>query len=152
MASGGDGPRPWCAVQPETELKLTRDWILYEPAETPIECHRVQVLHENHDHIMSNMALFMVLSYFMEQKYGTTRVTLIAFIAGVGGNFFRCARHTAHRCIRLVYDISYYPLVRCPQRLPLSRCAMWHGTRERLGGFASKARALSGGGGVRGFG
>jgi rhomboid protease GluP len=49
------------------------------------------VLHENHDHIMSNMALFMVLSYFMEQKYGTMRVTLIAFIAGVGGNFFRSA-------------------------------------------------------------
>lgn len=47
------------------------------------------MLHENHDHIMSNMALFMVLSYFMEQKYGTMRITLIAFIAGVGGNFFR---------------------------------------------------------------
>lgn len=48
------------------------------------------VLHENHNHIISNMSLFLVLSYFMEQKYGTVRVTLIAIISGLGGNLFRC--------------------------------------------------------------
>jgi len=46
------------------------------------------VLHENHNHIISNMSLFLVLSYFMEQKYGTVRVTLIAIISGLGGNLF----------------------------------------------------------------
>jgi membrane associated rhomboid family serine protease len=46
-------------------------------------------IHENHHHVLANMGLFLLISYSMETKYGCVRVLPIAFIAGMGGGFFR---------------------------------------------------------------
>lgn len=42
--------------------------------------------HEGLQHLASNLAIFLVLSRHLEHRYGTTRIILISFSAGLGGN------------------------------------------------------------------
>ena len=44
------------------------------------------ILHDGLQHIVANLCLFLIVSGDLEHKYGTTRVILISFAAGVGGN------------------------------------------------------------------
>jgi len=43
-------------------------------------------IHENYNHLLSNMGLFLPLSYTMECKYGTVHLAPLALLAGLGGN------------------------------------------------------------------
>lgn len=44
------------------------------------------IQHEGLQHIVSNMALFLILARHLEHRYGTTRIVMISVSAGFGGN------------------------------------------------------------------
>eukprot|EP00195_Chlamydomonas_chlamydogama_P009647 CAMPEP_0202898498 /NCGR_PEP_ID=MMETSP1392-20130828/7012_1 /ASSEMBLY_ACC=CAM_ASM_000868 /TAXON_ID=225041 /ORGANISM="Chlamydomonas chlamydogama, Strain SAG 11-48b" /LENGTH=1047 /DNA_ID=CAMNT_0049584449 /DNA_START=381 /DNA_END=3524 /DNA_ORIENTATION=+ len=45
------------------------------------------LLHQNFNHLVSNMVLFLVLCGYLEHNYGTIRIFIIWLAAGVAGNF-----------------------------------------------------------------
>ena len=42
-------------------------------------------VHHSFEHVTSNMALFLVVAYQIEEKYGTWRITLLYFMSALGG-------------------------------------------------------------------
>ncbi len=44
--------------------------------------------HDGLQHIAANLCLFLVVAGDLEHKYGTTRIVIISFFAGLGGNLF----------------------------------------------------------------
>ena len=42
-------------------------------------------IHHSFEHITSNMALFVVVAYQIEEKYGTWRITILYFMSALGG-------------------------------------------------------------------
>ena len=48
-------------------------------------------VHHSFEHVTSNMALFLVVAYQIEEKYGTWRITLLYFMSALGGKPLRLA-------------------------------------------------------------
>lgn len=44
--------------------------------------------HQGLQHIVSNLCVFLLVAGELEHKYGTTRIIIISFASGVGGNLF----------------------------------------------------------------
>ena len=44
--------------------------------------------HDGLQHIAANLCLFLIVAGDLEHKYGTTRIVIISFFAGFGGNLF----------------------------------------------------------------
>lgn len=42
-------------------------------------------IHHSFEHVTSNMALFLVVAYQIEEKYGTWRIILLFFMSALGG-------------------------------------------------------------------
>ncbi|GMH32318.1 hypothetical protein BSKO_00152 [Bryopsis sp. KO-2023] len=49
------------------------------------------LLHLDFQHIINNLILFWLFSSHLEHKYGTWRIALLTFLAGIGGNFLSAA-------------------------------------------------------------
>ena len=49
------------------------------------------LIYDSFVHLATNLFLFGVLSLHLEWRYGTCRTLLLAFVSGVGGNFFSSA-------------------------------------------------------------
>ena len=43
-------------------------------------------VHQSFAHVTSNMALFLVVAYQCEEKYGFWRITLLFFMSALGGD------------------------------------------------------------------
>ena len=50
-------------------------------------------VHHSFEHVTSNMALFLVVAYQIEEKYGTWRITLLYFMSALGGKPPRFLQH-----------------------------------------------------------
>lgn len=49
------------------------------------------LIHTSFQHMLSNMLLFVVLSWQIEEKYGAFRVAFIFFWSAIGGVFLFCS-------------------------------------------------------------
>jgi len=51
-------------------------------------------VHHSFQHVTSNMALFLVVAYQIEEKYGTWRITLLYFMSALGGKLLHLPFHS----------------------------------------------------------
>ena len=61
-------------------------------------------IHHSFEHITSNMALFLVVAYQIEEKYGTWRITILYFMSALGGTFRLIMLHCIHSNIAWMID------------------------------------------------
>ncbi|DBB06814.1 hypothetical protein WJX82_002835 [Trebouxia sp. C0006] len=90
------GGAPWCftnnawTLSTEYLIEWGARWGPYMKKE-PYRWVSSILIHTSFQHVLSNMLLFVVLSWQIEEKYGAFRVAFIFFWSAIGGNFFSAA-------------------------------------------------------------